>query len=387
MKQGKVAALIVAAGQGVRSGETLPKQYRLLAGRPVLAHAIDHLRHSGIDTIRVVIGAGQEALYAGAAGDLLPYPPIIGGAERQISVRNGLEAIAAEGGAEIVLIHDAARPFVPAAAIDRLLRALDSADGAVPVLPVVDTLARNGELLGDTVPREALVRVQTPQAFRFDVILAAHRGWTGYAAATDDAQIARAAGLKVVTVEGDAALEKLTWPEDFERVEARIERAFVPRTGMGFDVHRFREGDYLWLGGIRVESDRGLEGHSDADVVLHAICDALLGTICDGDIGTHFPPSEPKWRGAPSSLFVEHVRRLVEGAGGRIDHIDVTIICETPRVGPHRTAMRTKVAELLGISERAVSIKATTTEGLGFTGRREGIAAQAVASVRLGGIE
>jgi len=385
MNQGKVAVLIVAAGRGTRSGDTLPKQYRLLAGRPVLAHAIDHLRHPWIDTIRVVIGEGQEALYHDAGGALLPSPPITGGAERQISVRNGLEAIAAEGGAEVVLIHDAARPFVPGAIIERLINALGSADGAVPALPVADTLARGGDQLGDTVSREGLVRVQTPQAFRFDAILAAHRAWPEAGTASDDAQIARAAGLEILTVKGDAALEKLTWPEDFVRADAWLERASVPKTGMGFDVHRFRDGDHIWLGGIRIESDRGLEGHSDADVVLHAICDALLGTIAEGDIGIHFPPSDPKWKGAPSSLFVEHVRDLVEGAGGRIDHVDVTIICEAPRVGPYRGTMRSRIAELLRIPERAVSIKATTTEGLGFTGRREGIAAQAVASVRIKG--
>jgi 2-C-methyl-D-erythritol 4-phosphate cytidylyltransferase/2-C-methyl-D-erythritol 2,4-cyclodiphosphate synthase len=290
----------------------------------------------------------------------------------------GLEAIA---GAEIVLIHDAARAFLPAAVIDRLLDALETSDGAVPVLPVVDTLARAEGALGETVAREGLVRVQTPQAFRFEAILAAHRAWSG--SATDDAQVARAAGLSVATVEGDSMLEKLTYEADFAQWEERLRVPMISRTGMGFDVHAFEPGDGLWMGGILIPHDRGLKGHSDADVVLHAVTDALLGAIGEGDIGQHFPPSDPQWRGAASWRFVAHARGLIEARGGRIDHVDATVICEVPKVGPHRDAMRARLAELLGLSLSRVSIKATTSERLGFTGRGEGIAAQAVATVIL----
>jgi 2-C-methyl-D-erythritol 4-phosphate cytidylyltransferase / 2-C-methyl-D-erythritol 2,4-cyclodiphosphate synthase len=281
-----------------------------------------------------------------------------------------------------VLIHDAARPFLAAAVVDRLLDALDAHDAAVPVLPVVDTLAKDERALGDTVSREGLVRVQTPQAFRFAEILDAHATWAG-GEATDDAQVARAAGLTVATVAGDPALEKLTYDEDFHRAEARLEAGLVPRTGFGFDVHAFGPGDSIWLGGLRVPHDRGLVGHSDADVLLHALTDALLGAIGAGDIGDHFPPGDPQWRGAPSSLFLERARDLVERSGGRIVHVDATIVCEAPRIGPHREAMRERIAGLLRLPVGRVSVKATTTERLGFTGRGEGIAAQAVATVRL----
>jgi 2-C-methyl-D-erythritol 4-phosphate cytidylyltransferase/2-C-methyl-D-erythritol 2,4-cyclodiphosphate synthase len=378
----KRIALVVAAGSGSRAGGGLPKQYRRLAGKPLLLHALDGLRRSGFADIRVVIGPGQEALYREAMGEGPLPAPVAGGSERQDSVRNGLEAIAAQGGAEIVLIHDSARPFLPPAVAERLLDGLSRADGAVPVLPVVDTLARGGSALGDPVSRDGLVRVQTPQAFRFDAILSAHRRWSG-AAATDDAQIARAAGLKVAAVAGDEALEKLTHESDFERAEWRLRRSMTSRTGLGFDVHAFAEGEALWLGGILVPHERGLKGHSDADVLLHALTDAVLGAIGAGDIGDHFPPSDPQWRGAASSRFVEHARALVEARGGTIENVDVTVICEAPRIGPHREAIRTSVAQLLRLAPARVSIKATTTERLGFTGRGEGMAAQAVATVRL----
>jgi 2-C-methyl-D-erythritol 4-phosphate cytidylyltransferase/2-C-methyl-D-erythritol 2,4-cyclodiphosphate synthase len=293
-------------------------------------------------------------------------------------VLRGLEAIE---DADVVLIHDAARAFLPAAVIDRLLDALETNDGAVPVLPVVDTLARAAGALGETVPREGLVRVQTPQAFRFEAILSAHRAWTG--SATDDAQVARAAGISVATVEGDPMLEKLTFEADFARWEERLRARMVSRTGMGFDVHAFEPGDGVWMGGILIPHGRGLKGHSDADVVLHAVTDALLGAIGEGDIGQHFPPSDPQWRGAASSRFVEHARGLIEARGGRIDHVDATVICEAPKIGPHRDAMRARLAELLGLPLPRVSIKATTSERLGFTGRGEGIAAQAIATVSL----
>jgi len=280
-----------------------------------------------------------------------------------------------------VLIHDAARPFLPAGVVRRLLEALDAHDGAVPVIPVVDTLARDDGGLGETVPRAGLVRVQTPQAFRFDAILGAHRGWRG-GPASDDARIARAAGISVATVAGDRMLDKLTFEEDFARAERLLASRTVTRTGLGLDVHAFAAGAELRLGGIAIAHERGLKGHSDADAVLHAVTDALLGAIGAGDIGDHFPPPDPKWRGADSSLFVEHARGLVEACGGRIDHVDVAIVCEAPRIGPHREAMRKRLAALLRLPFEAVSIKATTTDRLGFTGRGEGIMAQAIATVR-----
>jgi len=379
--EGKTIALVVAAGSGVRAGGDPPKQYRRLVGRALLAHAVDRLRHPRVDEVRVVIGAEQEALYAEAIGARLLPAPVIGGATRRESVRNGLEAIAGDGAAR-VLIHDAARPFLPAELIDRLLDALSESHGAVPVLPVVDTLARADGTLGETVPRDGLARVQTPQAFRFDAIRRAHAAWSGDEA-TDDAQVARAAGLFVAVVEGDPALEKLTHPADFERAEARLASAWSVRTGLGFDVHALVAGEVLWLGGLPVPHDKGLKGHSDADVALHALTDALLGALGAGDIGDHFPPGDPRWRGVPSSRFVEHARGLIAAAGGRIEHVDVTIVCEAPRIGPHRQAMRETIAGLLRLPVSRVSLKATTTERLGFTGRGEGIAAQAVATLRL----
>jgi len=376
---GKTVALLVAAGSGSRAGGETPKQYRLLAGRTLLAHAIDHLGHPAVDDVQVVIGAGQEEAYEAAIGSRALPAPIIGGATRRESVVNGLEWLARDGDVARVLIHDAARPFLPAAVIDRLLAALETSDGAVPALPV-DTLARANGALGDTVPRDDLVRVQTPQAFRFEPIRGAHAAWTG-GEATDDAQVARAAGLSVALVEGDPSLEKLTFEPDFRRVEAGL---LTPRVGFGFDVHAFAAGEELWLGGILIPHDRGLVGHSDADVVLHALTDAILGALGAGDIGDHFPPSDPQWRGAASAVFLEHARTLVEQAGGRIAHVDVTIICEAPRIGPYRDAMRSRIADLLRLSCSRTSIKATTTERLGFTGRGEGIAAQAVATIMMG---
>lgn len=377
---GKTIALVVAAGSGSRAGGGVPKQYRRIGGRALLAHAVDHLRHPRIDAVHVVIGEGQEAAFVEAIGGRALPAPIIGGATRRESVRRGLEAVAGTGLAR-VLIHDAARPFLPAAVIDRLLDALDTHAGAVPVLPVVDTLAHGGDALGETVPRDGLVRVQTPQAFRFDAILDAHRTWDGEA--TDDAQVARASGLEVALVDGDGALDKLTYEEDFVRADARLAAKLISRTGLGFDVHALVAGEELWLGGLRIPHDKGLKGHSDADAALHALTDALLGALGAGDIGDHFPPSDPQWRGAASSRFVEHARDLILAAGGRIDHADITIICEAPRIGPHRAAMRETIAGLLRLPASRVSVKATTTERLGFAGRGEGIAAQAVATIRL----
>ncbi|MDE2042227.1 MAG: 2-C-methyl-D-erythritol 2,4-cyclodiphosphate synthase, partial [Alphaproteobacteria bacterium] len=259
---------------------------------------------------------------------------------------------------------------------------LKTASGAIPALPSVDTLALGADTLGDTVDRSQIVRVQTPQAFHFDAILDAHRAYTG-PAATDDAQIARAAGLRVAIVAGDPALEKITMAEDFTRAEAQLERRRTSRTGLGYDVHRLEAGAPLWLCGVNIAHTHGLSGHSDADVALHALTDALLGAAAEGDIGAHFPPSDPQWRGAASHLFVEHAASLIRAKGGIIDHVDITLICEAPKIGPHREAMCAAVAQMLALTVAQVSIKATTTERLGFTGRGEGIAAQAVATIRL----
>lgn len=382
-EQGTIAALVVAAGGGSRMGGAIPKQYRELNGQTVLAYAIDHLRHPRIDHIQVVIGPEQDRLYRDAIGSRPLPPPIIGGATRQQSVRNGLEAFAGRPDVQAVLIHDAARPFLPPLIVDRLVEALADAEGAVPVLPVADSLALAGERLGEAIAREQMVRVQTPQAFRFRTILAAHQAWTGALDATDDAQVARAAGAHIAMVAGDEDLAKLTFPQDFDRAARRLQAGTTSHVGFGFDVHAFNDGDHLWLGGIRIAHDRGLSGHSDADVALHALTDALLGACGEGDIGDHFPPSDPQWHGAASSGFVEHARTLIDGRGGKIDHVDLTIICEAPRLTTHKAAIRQRIAELLNLPLGRVSIKATTTERLGFTGRGEGIAAQAVATIRM----
>ena len=378
-----ITALIVAAGKGERAGGDLPKQYQSVAGVALVAHAVDSFRaHPAVDRIMIVIGDGQEALLEAALGSRCVDGIVIGGQERQDSVRNGLDALPNSKPDDIVLIHDAARPFVPRDVIDRLLKALSAHDAAIPALRVVDTLVKGTDLLGEVVPREALHRVQTPQAFRFEAIMAAHRTWSG-PAASDDAQMVRAAGYAVAIVDGDVALDKITQIGDIERAEALRMTRMISRTGMGFDVHRLEAGEELWLCGVQIPHDRGLSGHSDADVALHALTDAILGAISEGDIGTHFPPSDPQWRGAPSSRFIEHARDLVRAKGGIIDHVDLTIICEAPKIGPHRDNMRASVAALLQVQLDAVSIKATTTERLGFTGREEGIAAQAIATVRL----
>ncbi len=365
-------ALIVAAGTGSRSGSVLPKQFAPLAGRAMLAWSHDALSgHPAIDRVVVAIAPGQEPLLHAA----LPGAEwVIGGAERHDSVAAGLAAL---GEATRVLVHDAARPFVSAAVIDRLLAALDTAEGAIPVLPVADTLVA---IDGVTVARDRLRRVQTPQAFRRHALAEAHARWDG-TVATDDAQMVRALGRTVAMVEGDTMLEKITYPADFAAAEARV--ATETRSASGFDVHRLEDGEELWLGGVLIPHHQGLSGHSDADVALHAITDAVLGTIAAGDIGTHFPPSDSQWRGAESGQFLRHARSLVEQRGGRITFVDVTLMCEAPKIGPHRTAMQARIAELLGLSTDRVSVKATTTERLGFTGRGEGIAAQAIATIEL----
>lgn len=386
-KGSKTIALIVAAGRGERAGGGMPKQFREVAGRSLLAHAVSAFQgHEAISAMVLVIGEGQEAAVRAALGGL-PCPVLVkGGATRRDSVRAGLEWIAGVGGADRVLIHDAARPFLPAAVIGRLLDALERAAGAVPVLPVADTLARGSEGLGDVVDRAGLYRVQTPQAFRFDAILDAHRAWDDVMEATDDAQILRASGLEVAMVEGDPMLEKLTYAADFAAAEQRLAGLRETRTGMGYDVHRLAAGEELWLCGVRVPHGKGLSGHSDADVAIHALVDAIFGALAEGDIGSHFPPSDPQWRGAASSRFLDHARERVAARGGRIMHADLTIICEAPKIGPHREAMRARLAEILQIEPGRVSVKATTTERLGFAGRGEGIAAQAIATLSLPGV-
>ncbi len=374
-------ALIVAAGKGLRAGGDLPKQYALHQGKPLLRHSVEAFQGWQQDcAIVVVIGEGQQALAEQALAGLAGITFVTGGEERSDSVRLGLLAIAAQGGTERVLIHDAARPHLSCAVLDRLDQALDVQPGAVPVLAVVDSLARgHAELMGESVDRAALWRIQTPQAFRFEAIIAAHLAWPQGAAATDDSQIARAAGLDVALVDGDEALKKITFAEDFAMEAPRP--VMMTRTGLGYDVHRLATGEELWLGGIRIAHDKGLVGHSDADVALHAITDALLGAMALGDIGEHFPPSDPQWRGADSARFLEHAGSLVRDKGGVIANIDLTIICEAPKIGPHKVAIQQRIAQILGLHADQVGVKATTTERLGFTGRGEGIAAQAVASV------
>ena len=373
-----VTALIVAAGSGARMGGA-PKQYRALGGKAVLAHAVDAIaRHPRVDTVRIVIGAGQEAMAREALGNRDVGDLIIGGEQRADSVRAGLAAI----GDGIVLIHDAARPFCPPEVIDRLLDALDRGDGAVPVLEVADTLAKGVGTLDAMVDRKGLLRIQTPQAFHAEDLRYALTEVKGRA--TDESSVMVAAGLKVVTVAGDPMLDKLTTASDFARAEDRLAARLVTRTGIGFDVHAFGGPGPIMLGGIEIAHVSGLAGHSDADVVLHALTDALLGAGGFGDIGEHFPPSDPQWKGASSDRFLAHAAALIRDAGGIIDHVDCTVICEAPKVGPHRAAIRAKVAEILGLATGSVSIKATTTEKLGFTGRGEGIAAQAVATIRMG---
>jgi 2-C-methyl-D-erythritol 4-phosphate cytidylyltransferase/2-C-methyl-D-erythritol 2,4-cyclodiphosphate synthase len=375
----KVTALIVAAGSGTRLGGGVPKQYRSLAGKPMLRHAVEALaRHPQIDAVRVVIGAGQEPLAREALAGLEVGELVTGGKARSDSVRAGLQAIA--GG--IVLVHDAARPFCPPDVVDRLLDALPAADGAVPALPVTDTLAKGDRELRGTVSRTQLLRIQTPQAFQVEDLLFA-MGQAGTTTDTDESTVMQNAGLRVATVAGDEMLHKLTSARDWEQAETAMSARLVSRTGTGFDVHAFAGPGPIVMGGISIDHPQGLAGHSDADVVLHAITDALLGAGALGDIGQHFPPSDPQWKGAASDLFLQHAARLIRDRAGIIDHVDCTVICEAPKVGPHRAAMQQRIAQILGLRPTQVSIKATTTERLGFTGRGEGIAAQAAASIRM----
>ena len=367
------AAVVVAAGQGLRARQPVPKQFALWRGKPVVRHSVEALLAAGADPLVVAIPEGSDAA-AEEALDGLSVRLVPGGATRQQSVMSALEAV---GDSERVLIHDAARPVVPLAVIERLLAALDEHPGAIPALPVIDSLAVDEDgLMAGSADRETLRRVQTPQAFRTAAILAAHRAWIGEKTAGDDAQVLRATGGRVALVPGDEVLAKLTVAEDFMQ-------AAPIRVGTGYDAHRLAPGEELWLCAVRIEHDTGLAGHSDADVGLHAVVDAILGAIGAGDIGQHFPPSDPQWKGAPSSRFVEHAVELAAKAGYRVGNIDLTLICEAPKIGPYREPMRARLASLAQVDLGAVNVKATTTERLGFTGRGEGIAAQAVATLFL----
>lgn len=373
------SAIVVAAGKGLRVGGATPKQFRDWRAKALIRHSVEALAAAGAKPLIVVI-AGDASDHARAALDgIAGITFAAGGASRQDSVRAGLEALVPFAPSR-VLIHDAARPDLPHAVIARLLAALDNQPGAIPVLPVVDSIAIAGEdgLMAGKATREALRRVQTPQAFRFDAILAAHRAWPGPTDAGDDAQVLVASSGSVALVDGDERLRKITFAEDFVDTSTPSAHAPAFRIGQGYDVHRLEAGEELWLCGVQIPYDKGLSGHSDADVALHAITDAVLGAIGAGDIGTHFPPSDPQWRGARSERFLAHAVELARDAGYLVGNVDLTLICEAPKIGPHRPAMRTAVARIMGANESAVSIKATTTEKLGFTGRGEGIAAQAI---------
>jgi 2-C-methyl-D-erythritol 4-phosphate cytidylyltransferase/2-C-methyl-D-erythritol 2,4-cyclodiphosphate synthase len=371
------AAVIVAAGKGVRAGGAVPKQFAPWRGKPLVRHSVETLAKVGASPVVVAIPQGAEEIARAALTGIEGVRFVIGGATRQQSVRAALEAVA-EASVALVAIHDAARPDVPSPVIERLLAALGDRPGAIPVLPVVDSIAvADGAFMAGAAERESLRRVQTPQAFRYSDILAAHRAWVGQANAGDDAQVARAAGLEVALVEGDERLRKLTFAADFHTSASMV------RIGSGYDVHRLVEGEELWLCGVRIEHDKGLAGHSDADVGLHAVVDAILGACALGDIGQHFPPNDPQWKGAPSEKFIAYSIDLADKAGYRVGNVDVTLICEEPRIGPHREAMRLRLAGLLGVEPSQVSVKATTTERLGFAGRGEGIAAQAIATLVL----
>ncbi|MET0431172.1 MAG: bifunctional 2-C-methyl-D-erythritol 4-phosphate cytidylyltransferase/2-C-methyl-D-erythritol 2,4-cyclodiphosphate synthase [Hyphomicrobium sp.] len=385
----RIAALIVAAGRGTRAAAQGggPKQYALIGGRSVLGRTIAAFTaHPQIASVTVAIHADDSEAYGRvateAASPKLSFPAI-GGATRQASVLKGLEAIAADA-PDLVLVHDAARPFVSAKTISNVIAALGNRPAALAALPVTDTLKRASDgVVSETITRDGLWRAQTPQGFHFTSILEAHRkaAEDGIDTFTDDAAIAEWAGLGVAIVEDSSGNSKITTAEDLEVADLQFANALEARIGSGFDVHRFCEGDHVWLGGIKIPHTHKLEGHSDADVVLHALTDALLGAIGDGDIGQHFPPSDPKWKGAASKLFLEDAVRRVRERGGRVGNVDITVLAEAPRVGPHRPAMQELIGKVLGLSADRVGIKATTTEQMGFTGRREGIAAMATAMV------
>lgn len=372
------AAIVVAAGEGLRAGQPVPKQFARWRGKPLLRHSVERFVTSGAAPILVVIPPDGEKIARQALSGIAGLRFVQGGALRQHSVAAGLEALA-DDMPDLVLIHDAARPDLPGHIIEALLEALEHLEGAIPVLPVVDSLAVETDgMMAGAADRAALRRVQTPQAFRYGSILAAHRAAPHDLDAGDDAQVLLAAGGGIAMVAGDERLKKVTFAEDFSDDLPPV------RVGSGYDVHRLVEGEELWLGGIRIPHTHGLAGHSDADVAIHAIVDALLGAVAAGDIGNHFPPSDPQWKGASSDRFLQHAAQMVAEAGYAVGNIDLTIICEAPKIGPHRAAIRTRLADLLKLPENRISVKATTTERLGFTGRGEGMAAQAVATVVLG---
>jgi len=385
---GMVAAVVVAAGRGFRAGGEGPKQYREIGGEPVIRASLKGLTgYPGIAMVQPVIHPDDTELFRAAAAGLDVLAPVFGGATRQASVRAGLEALSARR-PDLVLVHDAARPFASAALIARGIAAAAASGAAIPALPVADTVKTvdpAGVVTG-TIERAQLRLVQTPQAFAFATLLAAHQRAraAGREDFTDDAALAEWAGIKVATFAGEAANVKLTTADDFARVAAAELAALTDvRTGFGYDVHAFGPGDYITLGGVRIAHSQGLSGHSDADVVLHALVDAILGALADGDIGVHFPPSDPQWRGASSDRFLAFAIERLRARRGRIGHLDVNVVCEAPRIGPHRDAMRLRIAEIAGIEVTRVAVKATTSEKLGFIGRSEGMAAFATATVRL----
>ncbi|HKS19603.1 MAG TPA: bifunctional 2-C-methyl-D-erythritol 4-phosphate cytidylyltransferase/2-C-methyl-D-erythritol 2,4-cyclodiphosphate synthase [Bradyrhizobium sp.] len=387
-KPARTAAILVAAGRGLRAGSGGPKQYRTIGGQTVIYRAMQAFcQHSGVFAVQPVVNPDDIALFNEAVAGLRHAVPTLGGATRQASVHAGLEALVDQK-PDIVLIHDAARPFVTAAVISRAIDAAGRTGAAVPAIPVTDTIklvSAAGDVEG--TPERARLRIaQTPQAFRYDVILEAHRraAREGRSDFTDDAALAEWAGLTVATFEGDAANMKLTTPEDFVREEARLGAMLGDiRTGTGYDVHAFGDGDHVMICGVRVPHSKGFLAHSDGDVGLHALVDAILGALADGDIGSHFPPSDPKWKGASSDRFLKYAVDRVAGRGGRIANLEVTLICERPKIGPLRDTMRAKIAEISGVDIARIAVKATTSERLGFTGREEGIAATAGATIRL----
>jgi 2-C-methyl-D-erythritol 4-phosphate cytidylyltransferase / 2-C-methyl-D-erythritol 2,4-cyclodiphosphate synthase len=387
-KSERTAAILVAAGRGLRAGAGGPKQYRSIGGQPVIFRAMEPFcRHPQVFAVQPVLNPDDTEMFKAAVSGLAYAAPTPGGATRQASVRAGLEALADER-PEIVLIHDAARPFVSQALISRAIEAAGRTGAAVPAIAVTDTIKLvDGSSNVEATPDRARLRIaQTPQAFRFDVILDAHRraAREGRADFTDDAALAEWAGLTIATFEGDVANMKLTTPEDFVREEARLAAALGDiRTGTGYDVHALGEGDHLMICGVRVPHTRGFLAHSDGDVGLHALVDAILGALADGDIGSHFPPSDNKWKGASSDRFLKYAADRVTARGGRIANLEVTLICERPKIGPLRDTMRERIAEITGLNVSRIAVKATTSERLGFTGREEGIAATACATIRL----
>ncbi|WP_309606272.1 bifunctional 2-C-methyl-D-erythritol 4-phosphate cytidylyltransferase/2-C-methyl-D-erythritol 2,4-cyclodiphosphate synthase [Phenylobacterium sp.] len=374
------SAIVVAAGEGLRAGPGEPKAWRALGGRALVRWSVEGLLDAGAEEIVVVVAADRLSQLGEALVGLRRWRAVPGGNSRAQSVQAGLHALT--GPPEYpVLVHDAARPFVTRAHVDRLLAALQAADGAIPALPVPDTLKRGDGVVTATESRDGLMRAQTPQAFWLGRLKDAFANWPAGEDPTDDAGVLERDGGRVAMVRGDPMLLKLTYPEDFAMAERLAGGQRLTRTGFGVDAHRFGPGDAVWLGGVRIPHDRALVGHSDADVGLHALTDAVLGAIAEGDIGQHFPPSDPRWRGASSDRFLTHAVALVAARGGQILSADLTLICERPKIGPHRDALRARIADLLGVGIDRVSVKATTTEGMGFTGREEGIAAQAVVNV------